>query len=163
MKSLLQPHEHIDSIWRAFVAGDECLQTLCCQWPKHNQCRRTSPHTRVSSFPTLGRRQINLLMSLLNYYFYLLWRNSGQRPPYYRGFTITLRHTTFVRTPLDEWSARRTDHYLTTHSNYKWQTSMPPAGFEPTIPQHNHCWQTNPHAPVSYFPTLGSRQINLFT
>jgi hypothetical protein len=34
--SLIQPHEHTDSIWRAFIARDECFQPLCCQWPKHN-------------------------------------------------------------------------------------------------------------------------------
>ena len=28
--------------------------------------------------------------------------SSEPGPPYYRGFTITLRHTTFGRTPLDE-------------------------------------------------------------
>jgi len=28
---------------------------------------------------------------------------------HYRGFTITLRHTTLGRTPLDEWSALRRD------------------------------------------------------
>jgi hypothetical protein len=33
----------------------------------------------------------------------------GPRPPHYRGFTITLRHTTLGRTPLDEWSARHRD------------------------------------------------------
>jgi len=27
---------------------------------------------------------------------------SGQGPPHYQGFTITLRHTTLGRTPLDE-------------------------------------------------------------
>jgi len=31
---------------------------------------------------------------------------SGSGPSHYRGFTITLRHTTLGRTPLDEWSAR---------------------------------------------------------
>jgi hypothetical protein len=31
-----------------------------------------------------------------------------------RGFTITLRHTTLGRTPLDEGPARRRDLYLTT-------------------------------------------------
>jgi len=41
---------------------------------------------------------------------------SAPRPPHYRGFTITLRRTTFRRTPLDEWSARRGDLYLTTHN-----------------------------------------------
>jgi hypothetical protein len=38
---------------------------------------------------------------------------------------ITLRHTTLGRTPLDEWSARRRDLYLTTHDTHKRQTSMP--------------------------------------
>ena len=53
---------------------------------------------------------------------------SGPGTPHYRGFTITLRHTTFDRTPLDEWSARRRDLYLTTHSTHNRQTSMPPGG-----------------------------------
>jgi len=47
---------------------------------------------------------------------------------------ITLRHTTLGRTPLDEWSARRRDLYLTAHNFHKRQTSMPPAKFEPRIP-----------------------------
>ena len=38
-------------------------------------------------------------------------------------------HTTVGRIPLDEWSARRRDLYLT-HNPRKRQTSMPPAGFE---------------------------------
>ena len=32
-----------------------------------------------------------------------------------------------------EWSARRTDLYLTTHNTHNRQTSMPPVGFEPAI------------------------------
>jgi len=43
----------------------------------------------------------------------------GPLPPPYRGFTITLRHTTFGRTPLDERAARRRDIYLTTHNIHK--------------------------------------------
>jgi len=61
--------------------------------------------------------------------------HSGPEPPQYRGFMITLRHSTFGRTPLDEWSARRRDPYLTTtHNTHKKHTSMLPAGFEPAIP-----------------------------
>jgi hypothetical protein len=41
-----------------------------------------------------------------------------------------LIHTTVGRTPLDECSAHRSDLYLTTHNR---QTSMPPAGYEPTM------------------------------
>ena len=43
---------------------------------------------------------------------------------------ITHRHTTLGRTPLDEWSARRRDLYLTTHNTDERETSMSPVGFE---------------------------------
>ena len=45
----------------------------------------------------------------------------------------TQRRTTVGRTPLDEWTARRRDLYLTTHNTHNRQTSMPPMGFEPTV------------------------------
>ena len=45
----------------------------------------------------------------------------------------TQRRTTVGRTPLDEWSARRRDLYLTTHNTNNRQISMPPVGFETTI------------------------------
>jgi hypothetical protein len=45
----------------------------------------------------------------------------------------TQRRTTIGRTPLDEWSARRRDLYLTRHNTHNRQISMPPAGFEPTV------------------------------
>ena len=40
--------------------------------------------------------------------------------------------STVGKTPVDEWSARRRDLYLTTHDNHNRQISMPPVGFEPT-------------------------------
>ena len=45
----------------------------------------------------------------------------------------TQRLTTVGTTPLNEWSARRRDLYLTAHNTHNRQTSMPPVGFEPTI------------------------------
>jgi len=68
--------------------------------------------------------------------FFFPWRNgpSGPAPPHYQGFTITLRHTTIGSIPLNEWSTRSRDLYLTIHNTHKRQTSMPPAWFEPTIP-----------------------------
>ena len=45
----------------------------------------------------------------------------------------TRRRTTVGRIPVDEWSARRRDLYLTTHDTHNRQISMPPVGFEPTI------------------------------
>jgi hypothetical protein len=41
--------------------------------------------------------------------------------------------STVSRTPLDEWSARRPDLYLTIHNTHKRETTKPPVGFEPTI------------------------------
>ena len=45
---------------------------------------------------------------------------------------IILRHITLDRTPLDEWSARRNDLYVTTHNTHKRQTSVQPVGLEPS-------------------------------
>ena len=45
----------------------------------------------------------------------------------------TQRLTTVGRTPLDVWSARRRDLYLTTHDTHNRQTSMPLVGFKPAI------------------------------
>jgi hypothetical protein len=56
---------------------------------------------------------------------------SGQGPPNCRGFTITLRHTTLGRTPLESIPTHRP---LTTHNTHKRQTSKPPAGFEHAVP-----------------------------
>jgi hypothetical protein len=53
---------------------------------------------------------------------------------FYLFLDHTQTHTTVGRTPLDKGSARRRDLYLTTKALYKRQTSMPPVGFEPTIP-----------------------------
>ena len=75
--------------------------------------------------------------------FYGATGSSGSEPLQCRGFTMTLRHTTFGRTPLGEWSYRRGDLHLTTHNNHKRHTSMPTAGFEFTIPAVE---QTQTHA-----------------
>jgi len=45
-------------------------------------------------------------------------------------FTITLRHTTLGRTPLDEWSARYRD-YVTTLNNQDRHPSIPPVNSNP--------------------------------
>ena len=45
----------------------------------------------------------------------------------------SLSHTTFDKTPLDEWSARRRKLYLTTLNTLERQISMPLAGVKPAI------------------------------
>jgi hypothetical protein len=65
--------------------------------------------------------------------FYGPTAHSEPGPPHYRGLTVTFRHTTLGRAPLDEWLAGLRDLYLTTHNTHKRQASMPPARFEPAI------------------------------
>ena len=59
--------------------------------------------------------------------------DSESRTSLYWGFTITFRHTTVGRTSLDQWSAQRSDLYLTTQQHPQRQKPMHPAGFEPKI------------------------------
>ena len=59
--------------------------------------------------------------------------NAVMASSFLRFLDHTQRRTTVGRTPLDEWSARRRDLYLTTHNTHNRQISMPPVGFEPTI------------------------------
>jgi len=63
--------------------------------------------------------------------FFFFWRDSPQwamAPSFARFLDHTQRHITVGRTPLDEWSARRRDLYLTTHNTHNRPTSMPPGG-----------------------------------
>jgi hypothetical protein len=66
---------------------------------------------------------------------FFLWRCDPTRvmaPLLLRFLDHTRRCTTVGRTPLDEWSARRSDLYPTTLNSR--QTSMPLVGFEPKNP-----------------------------
>jgi hypothetical protein len=47
--------------------------------------------------------------------------------------TQTQTHILLCRTPLEEWSARRRNLYLTNDNTHKIQTSKASVGFEPTI------------------------------
>jgi hypothetical protein len=68
---------------------------------------------------------------------FCLWRCDPKRIMASSFLRFFLDHTqwcaTVGRTPLDEWSARRRDLYLTTHNTHNRQTSMPPVGFETKI------------------------------
>jgi hypothetical protein len=77
-------------------------------------------------------------------------------PPHFRGFAITVRHTTPGRTSLDEWSARRRHLYLTTHSTHK--RSCPRRVSNPKSQQARGCRP----APYTAWP-LGSDITNLLS
>jgi hypothetical protein len=80
--------------------------------------------TLASKYKPQASPAVNLDMNVYLFFFsYGSTAPWGPSPPHYQGFTITLRHTTFGRTPLDEGPAHRRD--LTTHNIHKTQTSMP--------------------------------------
>ena len=82
---------------------------------------------------------LSYLMSItfsVSYAICFLWRwcpTRAMTSSFLRFLDHTQRSITVSSTPLDEWSARRWDLYLTTHNTHNRQTSMPPVGFEPTI------------------------------
>jgi len=84
---------------------------------------------------------------------------------HYQGFTITLGDTIHGRTPLDEWSARHRDLYLTTHNILERQDFHAPAGLEPTIPASDwpqtHAFDREAAGRVEYW-YLVARQIFYF-
>ena len=70
------------------------------------------------------------------FFFLLLWRCDPTRvmaSSFLRFPDHTQQRTTVGTIPLNEWSARRRDLYLTTQNTHNRQTSMPPVRFEPTI------------------------------
>jgi hypothetical protein len=77
--------------------------------------------------------------TLWTYHCYFFYHGAtapvGQRLPFIEdSLSHSFTHTTVERNLLDAWSIRCTNLYLTTHNTHKWQTSMPPARFEPAIP-----------------------------
>ena len=60
---------------------------------------------------------------------------SGPGYPQYQVFTNTLRHTTRGRTPLDEWSARRRNLYLTRHNTQETNIYAPLCDSNPQFQQ----------------------------
>ena len=119
MPMLIKPTSYVGHyagfIWIGIV-------TLCV-------CYTFQPFLRQSSGMPIQKK-------LITEVFFLLWRCDPTRvmaSSFLRFLDHTKRRTTVGRTPLDEWSVRRTDHYLTTHNTHNRQTSMPPVGFEPTI------------------------------
>jgi hypothetical protein len=76
----------------------------------------------------------------------------GPGPPHYRGFAVTLRHTTLDRTYLDEWPARRRHLYVTTHDTHEKQISMPPGEFRTRNPSKRAAADPR-HRPTARFKT----------
>ena len=102
----------------------------------HNKCQKPNGSVQLSTSKgkLILQQSLFCLFVCLFFSFFFLWRcNPTRVMASFLRFLDHTRRTTVGRTPLDERSARRRDLYLTTHDTHNRQTSMPPAGFEPTI------------------------------
>jgi len=72
------------------------------------------------------------------------WVDSPSGPKHIQcwGAEIILRRTLLSRTPLDEWSTRRSDLYLTTHNTHKRQTPAGAGGIR-TLNRRNQAARTH--------------------
>jgi len=98
----------------------------------------TTPVKRLVWFSSNLVWMINCRETLINatVCLFVFWRDSPQwamASSFLTSLDHSQGHITLGRTPLDEWSPRRRDLYLTTHNTHNIQTSVPPVGFEPTI------------------------------
>jgi hypothetical protein len=81
-----------------------------------------------------------LMTTPLRQIHFFLWRCDPTRvmaSSFLRFLDHIQRRTTVGRIPLDEWSARRKDLYLTTHNTHNRQTSMPRWDSKPRSQQAN--------------------------
>jgi len=75
-----------------------------------------------------------LNVNALDFFLHGPTTSSGPRPPRYRVFTITLRHTAPTQYDSSGRVISPTQRSLTKYNYHKRQISMPPARFELTIP-----------------------------
>jgi len=66
---------------------------------------------RIDLIHDMSAHAVKISLGFL-FFFHAATAPSGPRPSHCRGITITLRHTTIVRTLLDQWPVRRRDLWL---------------------------------------------------
>jgi len=106
-----------------------CVSVLCCVLFVHN-CWSDSTDDEVKWPCDIGATLLCFCLSHADWPLCTYWlqvQSVVVAPDHYDTHTVG-------RTPLDEWSARRRDLYLTTHNIHKRQTSNSRGGFEPEIP-----------------------------
>jgi len=122
-------------------------------------CVETSSFWKIITFSCVHFcSQSQLKVAFLKHAILLSWSEnpSGPRLPHCWGFEITFRHGTLARTPLDEWSARRIDFFLTSNTQ-KREASMALAEFEHAIPATERPlktpWQQSDYKVIFSCPT----------
>jgi hypothetical protein len=116
------------------LVGRDGVQSGTCVPTFHTN--RPASRNMQQLLCTVARCLLRRLHNVTTQRIVCFWRDSPQWARAYsctRFLDHTQRRTIVSRTPLDEWSARRRDLYLTTQNTHNRQTSMPPVRFEPTI------------------------------
>jgi hypothetical protein len=123
-----------------FSAKQTCVQLVAASYCSYPYTARFNTAFRIPfCYDWFLRTELQCQTYTYMYmyvYMFFLWRCDPTRvmaSSIFRFLDHTRRRTTVGRTPLDEWSARRGDLYLTTHNTHNRQISSPPVGFEPII------------------------------
>ena len=106
-------------MWMYFVFANSEIINITRQDNHYNSMHMNKCISHYTNI--LGERNIYIF----------LWRCDPTRAmtsSFLRFLDHTQRRITVGRTPLDKWSTRDRDLYLTTHNTHNRQTSMPPGG-----------------------------------
>jgi hypothetical protein len=173
---------------RETQAGEKYRNRNCCVWTSkfgHSMQASSSVYqfrrVNAQQFPCrpfwrTGNLLCRLVLPWCIMKLFFQWR-CGPTRAIASSFLRFLDHIkwriTFGRIPLDEWSARSRDLYLTKYNTYNRQTSVLPAGFEPTISagEGPHVYTTNEDTETvfTYMLSLSSQEhgerctIRIFT
>jgi hypothetical protein len=158
MNSVLQPHNHTDSTRSTRWQSPTALLSVA----KIQPVSANDP-THVIFVLSYSRAPANQFIDIINKM--LLLFTMAQQPLMHQRLLIiedtrsqsdTLHSVGFL------WTSDQPDAETTTWQHTIFTSDRPPCLRRDSNPQHSHFRQTNPLKPISYFPTLGRRQINLF-
>jgi len=142
-------------IWRWSTIWARAVKNLRQPWPSILSIEEGD------SSPGIGQS------CLFVFFFFFFFFLAHQPPQWARVSSLskfldhTQRRITVGRTPLEEWSARRRDLYLTTHNTHNRQTSMPPGGIR-THDLSRRAAADPRLRPCGHWNWLGQSWINLF-
>ena len=132
------PHWDYVRIWFKHISTGPVILLNSPSYEKTNSSQINHLKNRKVTFQSHTKYFLIQTVKMGHLIFYFLWCCS---PTWALASSFSMRfldhtqpRTTVGRTPLDEWSARYRDLYLTTHNTHNRQTSMPPP------------WDSNPRS-----------------
>ena len=146
-----------------FGAVIQLFGELLCHHPQliHSRIKTSRNLTQIFWLLNSVPSYISLFCQLFSYSFlpHGATAPTETQSTHYRGFTITLRHTSVCRTPLDGCSALRKYFYLTTHSTHN---NHPCAGEISYFHFGIFITEKNANKCKIFFLTFGSMTSTLF-